>query len=230
LEDHYQIIEAANGEEGLGRAREAIHDLIITDVMMPKLGGYQMSRLLKQDEKTSHVPIIMLTAKASLNSKIEGLETGVDDYLFKPFNTKELLVRVRNLITLRRQLRERFSTATVIKPSEIAATSIDQAFLQRVLACVEAHLEDEQFGVDQLAEDAHMSVSQINRKLKALIDQPAGQLIRSMRLQRAADLLKQNAGTVAEIAYRLGFGSQAHFTTMFQKQFGCTPSEYKKPG
>jgi AraC-like DNA-binding protein len=170
----------------------------------------------------------MLTAKASLDSKIAGLETGVDDYLIKPFSTKELLVRVRNLIALRRQLRARFSTATLIKPSEIAATSVDQAFLQRALACVEARLEDEQFGVDQLAEAVHMSVSQINRKLKALIDQPAGQLIRSMRLQRAADLLKQNAGTVAEIAYRLGFGSQAHFTTMFQKHFGCTPSEYKK--
>jgi signal transduction histidine kinase/DNA-binding response OmpR family regulator len=228
LEDHYQIIEAANGEEGLGRAQEAIPDLIITDVMMPKLDGYQMSCLLKQDERTSHIPIIMLTAKASLDSKIAGLETGVDDYLIKPFSTKELLVRVRNLIALRRQLRARFSTATLIKPSEIAATSVDQAFLQRALACVEARLEDEQFGVDQLAEAVHMSVSQINRKLKALIDQPAGQLIRSMRLQRAADLLKQNAGTVAEIAYRLGFGSQAHFTTMFLKQFGCTPSEYKK--
>jgi AraC-like DNA-binding protein len=101
-------------------------------------------------------------------------------------------------------------------------------FLQRALAGVAAHLEDEQFGLEQLAEEVHMSVSQLNRKLKALIDQPADQLIRSMRMQRAADLLKQNAGTVAEIAYRMGFDSQAHFTTMFQKQFGCTPSEHKK--
>jgi AraC-like DNA-binding protein len=156
------------------------------------------------------------------------LETGIDDYLTKPFSPKELLARVRNLIQLRHQLRERFSRATVIKPSEIAATSIDQAFLQRVIACVEAHLEDEHFSVEMLAGAVHMSVSQLNRKLHALIAQPAGQLIRSMRLQRAADLLKQNAGTVAEVAYRLGFGSQAHFTTMFQKQFGCTPTEYKK--
>ncbi|MGH7451286.1 MAG: response regulator, partial [bacterium] len=228
LEEHYKIIEAANGEEGMAKAQETIPDLIITDVMMPKMDGFAFSRLLRNDEKTSHIPIIMLTAKASLESKIEGLETGVDDYLTKPFSPKELLARVRNLITLRRQLRERFSTATIIKPSEVSAVSVDQIFLQRVIGVIEANLGEEEFSVEKLAEEIHMSVSQLNRKLNGLIDQPAGQLIRSMRLQRAADLLKQNTGTVAEIAYQVGFGSQTHFTAMFQKQFGCTPSEYRK--
>jgi len=196
--------------------------------MMPKMDGFEFSRLLRNDEKTSHIPIIMLTAKASLESKIEGLETGVDDYLTKPFSPKELLARVRNLITLRRQLRERFSRATIIKPSEVSAVSVDQVFLQRVIGVIEANMGEEKFSVEKLAEDVYMSVSQLNRKLNGLIDQPAGQLIRSMRLQRAADLLQQNAGTVAEIVYQVGFGSQAHFTTMFQKQFGYTPSEYRK--
>ncbi len=228
LEEHYKILEAANGEEGMAKAQEAIPDLIITDVMMPKIDGYEFSRRLRNDEKTSHIPIIMLTAKASLESKIEGLETGVDDYLTKPFSPKELLARVRNLITLRRQLRERFSRATIIKPSEVSAVSVDRVFLQKVIGVIEANMGEEEFSVEKLAEAVHMSVWQLNRKLNGLIDQPAGQLLRSMRLQRAADLLQQNAGTVAEIAYQVGFGSQAHFATMFQKQFGCTPSEYRK--
>jgi len=169
-----------------------------------------------------------LTAKAALDDKIAGLETGVDDYLLKPFSAKELLARVRNLISLRCQLRQRFSTATVIKPSEVAATSVDQIFLQRVIAAIEEHMGDEAFGVEELAQAVNMSSSQINRKLSALIDQPASQLIRSIRLQRAADLLKQNAGNVAEIAYQVGFSDQAHFARSFKKQFGCAPSEYKK--
>ncbi len=227
VQSGYRVIFAADGEEGLAKAQEAIPDLIITDVMMPKMDGYQMSRLLKNDEKTSHIPIIMLTAKAALDDKLAGLETGVDDYLLKPFSAKELLARMRNLIALRRQLRQRFSTATIIKPAEVTATSVDQAFLQRVLAAIEAHVGDEHFGVAELAATVSMSTSQINRKLGALIDQPASQLIRSMRLQRAADLLKQNAGTVAEIAYQTGFSDQAHFARSFKKQFGCAPSEFR---
>jgi AraC-like DNA-binding protein len=170
----------------------------------------------------------MLTAKAALDDKLAGLETGVDDYLLKPFSAKELLARARNLITLRRQLRQRFRTATVIKPSEVAATSVDQTFLQRVIAAIEAHISDEHFGVEELATAVNMSSSQVNRKLGALIDQPASQLIRSLRLQRAADLLKQNAGTVAEIAYQTGFSDQAHFARSFKKQFGCAPSEFRE--
>ena len=228
LESGYRVIEAADGEEGIAKAREAIPDLIITDVMMPKMDGYQLSRELKQDDKTSHIPIIMLTAKAALDDKIEGLEAGVDDYLLKPFSAKELLARVRNLIALRRQLRQRFSTATIIKPSEVTATSVDQAFIQRVIAAIEEHLGEEHFSVEDLATATNMSSSQLNRKLGALVDQPASQLIRSMRLQRAADLLKQNAGNVAEIAYQVGFSDHAHFARSFKKQFGCAPSEFRK--
>jgi signal transduction histidine kinase/DNA-binding response OmpR family regulator len=228
LQSSYCVMMAADGEEGIAQAREAVPDLIITDVMMPNMDGYQMSRRLKQDEKTSHIPIIMLTAKAALDDKIAGLETGVDDYLLKPFSAKELLARVRNLISLRRQLRERFSTATIIKPSDVTATSVDQAFLLRVITAIEAHLSVEHFGVEELAGTVNMSSSQINRKLHGLIAQPASQLIRSMRLQRAADLLKQDAGTVAEIAYQVGFSDQAHFARSFKKQFGCAPSEFRR--
>ncbi len=227
-EADYIIIEASNGEEGINKAREFIPDLIITDIMMPKLDGHKFSRVIRKDEKTSHIPVIMLTAKAGLDDKIEGLETGVDDYLTKPFSAKELKIRVKNLIIKRSELRKKFSRATIIKPSEVSAVDADRQFLQKTIKSIEAHFEDEQFSVERLSEEISMSVSQLNRKLKALIDQPAGQLIRSLRLQRAADLLSQNAGSVAEVCYKVGFGDQSYFSRAFKKQFGCSPSEYKK--
>ena len=227
-ENDYIVIEASNGEEGIVKAKQHIPDIIITDVMMPKMDGYKFSLEIRKDEKTSHIPIIMLTAKAGLNDKIEGLETGVDAYLTKPFNAKELRVRIKNLIIRRKELRKKFSRATIIKPSEVSLVSADQEFLQKAIKVIESHFEDEQFSVEKLAEKVNMSVSQLNRKLKALIDQPAGQLIRSLRLQRAADLLKQNAGSIAEICYRVGFSDQAYFSRTFKKQFGYSPSEYKK--
>ena len=228
LTGEYRVIEAADGQEGILKAEEQIPDLIITDVMMPKVDGYRFSQKIRIDKKTSHIPIIMLTAKASLNDKIEGLETGVDAYLTKPFSAKELQVRIKNLISQRRQLRMRFSTATIIKPSEVTANSVDQEFLEKTISIIESAFNDENFGAKHLAEQANMSVSQLNRKLNALIDQPAGQLIRSMRLQRAANLLKLNTGTVAEICYEVGFNDQAYFSRAFKKQFECSPSDYKK--
>ncbi|KAA3654383.1 MAG: DNA-binding response regulator [Calditrichaeota bacterium] len=228
LQDRYAVLQATNGEDGFAKAQEAIPDLIITDVMMPRIDGYQLTKILREDEKTSHIPVVMVTAKAGEENRIEGLERGVDAYLIKPFSPNELRVRVRKLIEMRRNLRKRFSTATVIKPLEIEATSMDRAFLERVIAVIEASLGDEEFSVETLASEVAMSTSQINRKLNALIGQPASQLIRSTRLQRAADLLTQNAGTVAEIAYRVGFSDQAHFARSFHKQFERSPSKFKQ--
>jgi signal transduction histidine kinase/ligand-binding sensor domain-containing protein/DNA-binding response OmpR family regulator len=224
----YQVIEASDGVEGIEKAREAIPDLIISDVMMPKKDGYELCRTLKLDEKTSHVPIILLTAKAGQENKIEGLETGADDYLTKPFDAKELLVRVKKLIELRRKLRERFSVAHVLKPGEIAVTSMDNVFLQKVKAAVERHIGEEEFSVEELAQEVSMSRSQIFRKLTALTGRPPSDFIRYMRLHRAMDLLKKNAGTVSEIAYAVGFNSVTYFTKCFHQQFGVLPSELRK--
>lgn len=228
LEDRFQVWEAGNGEEGLAKAQELVPDLIITDVMMPKMDGYAFSKSLKADEKTNHIPIIMLTARAEEADKLAGLEIGVDDYLLKPFSPNELAVRVRNLIAIRRQLRERFSRTVALKPSEIGATSMDEAFLRKVLAAVEKHLGDENFGVERLGQEVGMSRTQVHRKLKALTNQTASELIRSLRLQRAAELLQHRAGTVAEIAFQVGFGDPSYFTKCFREQFGCLPSEYGK--
>ncbi len=227
LTDKYNVIEACNGVEGIKLAQNEIPDLILTDVMMPKMDGYQFTKAIRKDERTSHIPIIMLTAKAGLDDKIEGLETGIDDYLTKPFSAKELTARVRNLIYQRGQLRKKFSSSSNIKPSEVTAVPVDKIFLEKTINFINENFAYENFGVDNLASELNMSVSQLNRKLNALIGQPPGKLIQSFRLQRAADLLKQNAGNVAEICYRVGFNDQAYFSRAFKKQFGYSPSEFR---
>jgi len=224
----YRVLEAKDGAEGIDKAKEIIPDLIISDVMMPKKDGYELCRTLKLDEKTSHVPIILLTAKAAQENKIEGLETGADDYLTKPFDAKELLVRVKKLIELRRKLRERFSVGQVLKPGEIAVTSMDNVFLQKLKDAVERHISEEEFSVEELAQEVSMSRSQIFRKLTALTGQAPSDFIRYMRLHRAMDLLKKNAGTVSEIAYAVGFNSVTYFTKCFHQQFGVLPSDLRK--
>ncbi len=228
LVHHYQVKQAENGEQGMLLALETVPDLIITDLMMPKMNGVQLCKAVRGDERTSHVPIIMLTAKVGFDDKMEGLETGVDDYITKPYSSKELMVRVKNLIKQRKLLRARFKTSTVIKPTEVSVLSIDQVFLHKIIKMIEANFENQDFTPDSLANEVNMSVSQLNRKLNALIDQPAGQLMRSLRLQRAADLLKQKAGTVSEICYQLDFNDPAYFSRAFKKQFGCSPSDFIK--
>ncbi|MEL7534150.1 MAG: ATP-binding protein, partial [Bacteroidota bacterium] len=224
----YRVIEAADGQAGLAKAKEHLPDLIISDIMMPKLDGYGVAAGLRDDEKTSHIPLILLTSKASDESKIKGFELGIDDYLLKPFNTDELKVRVANLIEQRQRLRERFTSSMIIRPKEVSTVPLDQQFLQKVLNLIEDNLNNEQFGVEFLSEEVGMSVTHLNRKLRALVDQSAGKMIRSMRLQRAADLLKQQASTISDIAYDLGFSNPTHFTRAFKKQFGMSPSEYAK--
>jgi len=227
LESDFKILEAKDGEEGIKKAIETIPDLVISDVMMPKKDGFQVCNALKTDERTSHIPVILLTAKAAEAEKIEGLETGADAYVLKPFRPKELQVRVRKLIEMRRKLRAKFSGQTVLRPKEIAVTSRDQEFLERVLAVIEEHMDDEEFGVEALGKESAMSRAQFHRKIRALINQSPSQFLRTIRLQRAADLLRKDAGNVAEIVYQVGFSSQAYFTKCFKEQFGLSPKAYR---
>jgi signal transduction histidine kinase/ligand-binding sensor domain-containing protein/AraC-like DNA-binding protein len=226
LEQDYTVLEAANGLDGWIQARESIPDLIVSDLMMPQMDGLELCRSLKTDEKTSHIPVILITARAGQQDRLEGLETGADEYLVKPFDSRELLIRSGNLIAIRRALRLRFSQALVLKPSAVTATPMEKAFLEKALAAVEQHMALEDFGVENLGAKLGMSRSQLHRKLRALTNQSPTLFIRAIRLQRGADLLRQNAATVAEIAYAVGFGSQAYFSTCFREQFGCTPKEY----
>lgn len=226
LESTYQIIEACNGQEGYTKAMEFIPDLIISDVMMPGMDGIELCSKLKINEKTAHIPIILLTAKASGDNKIEGLETGADDYIIKPFEATELHVRIKNLIDSRNKLREHFSRQITLEPSSIDITSVDEKFLRQVMQIIEAHMEDVAFGVEVLSKELGMSRSQLFRKIKALTGYAPGDLIRITRLKRAAELLSQGAGNIAEVSVMAGFNDPSHFTKCFQKQYGVTPSEF----
>jgi len=223
----YQVAEARDGADGIEKALETIPDLIISDVMMPKKDGYEVCRTLKLDERTSHIPIILLTAKAASENKIEGLEIGADDYLIKPFEPKELVARVKNLINLRRKLRDRFKASVPLKPGEIAVTSMDDVFLNKVMTAVEQHIEDERFHIDELSALVGMSRKQLHRKLTALTNQAPGEFIRYIRLHRAMDLLQKGAGTVSEVAYRVGFSDPSYFSKCFRQQFGNAPTDVR---
>ena len=225
LADRYRVIEAKDGEDGFIKAHEYIPDLIISDVMMPKVDGYELARKIRNDELTSHIPIIMLTAKAGEEEKLEGLETGVDAYLIKPFSTKELQVRVRKLIEMRRKLRQQTGTKAMLSPSQARVSSMDQEFLQKVREIIEKNMEEEDFSVDDLAAKANIGMRQLQRKLKALTDASPQQCIRSMRLQRAKQLLEQKAGTVSEIAFQVGYGDVTAFSKAFRTEYGQSPSE-----
>ena len=168
------------------------------------------------------------TAKASHENKIEGLETGADVYLTKPFDEKELRIRIKNLISNREKLQEKYQQESFLRPTDIKVTSVQQKFLQKAKKVVEENLDNDQFNVEDLSSELHMSRSQAHRKLKALTNQSATQFIRNYRLRRAADLLKQDVGNVTEIAYQVGFNSQTYFSSSFQELFRCSPSEYKQ--
>jgi signal transduction histidine kinase/ligand-binding sensor domain-containing protein/DNA-binding response OmpR family regulator len=228
LQSDYKIMEASTGKEGCIKAAESIPDIIVSDIMMPEMDGYTLCKKLKTDERTSHIPIILLTARAGEEDKLSGLETGADDYLTKPFSSKELSLRVKNLIEIRQTLRKKFSSSLVIKPKEIATGSVDKTFLEKAMKTVEKNISNDKFSVEDFSREMNLSHSQLHRKLKALVNQSAIQFIRSIRMQRALELLQSNSGNIAEIAWRVGFGDPSYFTKTFSKHFGYLPSDINK--
>ncbi|WP_367388873.1 ATP-binding protein [Lewinella sp. LCG006] len=219
----FQIVEAINGQKGIDLALELLPDLIISDIMMPEKNGYEVCAMLKKDQRTSHIPIILLTAKAAAEEKMHGLEIGADDYLVKPFDTKELEVRTRNLIASRLLLRKKFSESNTIEPQYAGNNALDKAFIENVCNIVETHLADEQFSVELLAREIGLSRSQLNRKLKALTDLSPNKFIQSFRLQKAKEMLEQGSGNVSEVALETGFNSTAYFIKCFGDKYGQTP-------
>jgi signal transduction histidine kinase/DNA-binding response OmpR family regulator len=226
LSIEYSIRTACNGKEGFDLAVEIIPDIVISDVMMPVMNGFVLCEKLKTDERTSHIPVILLTAMAADVNKLKGLETGADDYLVKPFDDRELKVRIRNLIEQRRKLREHFTRDISISPKEITVTSVDERFLIRAMEVIEAQLSNPDFGVDVFGKEVGMSHSQLYRKIHALTNLAPVDLIRTIRLKRAASLLIQKYGNISEVAYETGFSSPAYFSDCFQKQFGKSPSDF----
>jgi len=227
LDGLYHVEEAENGAVGLERAIALVPDLVISDVMMPELDGFGLLAALKADVRTSHVPVVLLTARADAESKIAGLKAGADDYLAKPFHAEELRARVYNLIDGRRRLRERYGQRTpTMHPSAPVLPPVETAFLERVRGVVEARMGETSFGVEGLADEVGMSRRQLYRKLYGLLGEQPGVLIRQMRLERAAALLQEKAGSVKEISYRVGFRSASRFRKAFRAHYGVVPSTY----
>lgn len=226
LEIEFKIAEAVNGSEGIKSAIEINPDLIISDVMMPSMDGFEFCRQIKSDWHTSDIPIILLTAKASFESKLEGLEIGADEYLTKPFETRELFVRIKNLLEQRKRIREKYSKDINLIPPTPLLNDADQEFISKAYQLIEANLDKTNFNTENLAKELFLSRSQLHRKMSSITGQAPGELIRTIKLKRAADLLLENKLSVTQVAYEIGFSSPAQFTRAFSKQFNCYPSEY----
>ncbi len=219
-----RIMEAENGEQGISAAKQSMPDLVISDVMMPGMDGYELCRKIKTDLQISHIPVILLTARAEESAKLQGLETGADDYLTKPFEARELQLRVRNIIRYRKQLQEKFNQDLYIKPKDITVTSLDEKFLEKIIQMINEQISDSDLNVEKLSNVLNMSRIQLWRKVKALLGLTPVALVRRIRIQRAKELLEHHFGNVSQVAYEVGFNNISYFSKCFQKQFGIHPS------
>lgn len=227
LSGSYQIEECSNGREGWEMATRIIPDLVISDVMMEGVDdGFTFCHTLKQDERTNHIPVILLTARVAAVHQINGLQTGADVYLTKPFHIQVLELQVHNLLALRNVIRDKFTRDVTLQPAKPATGSAEELFLEKLVAIVEEHMEDPEFGVPMLLKKIGMSQTVLYRKLKALTDCSIADFIKSVRLKKAGLLFLQNAGSIADIAYRVGFSDRKYFSREFRKQFGQSPTEY----
>ena len=226
----FKIIEAENGITGLKAALDHNPDLVISDIMMPGMQGTELCRMLKNDERTSHIPVILLTALSSIEQKLQGFELGADDYITKPFNGEILKTRISNLIENRRRIKERFSKRISVEPKDIAITSVDEKFIARGIDVIERHMDDSLFDVDVFTKEMNVSRTLLHTKLKALTGLSATEFIKSLRLKRAAKLLSEGQLSVSEVSVMVGFNSRNYFTKCFTELFGVSPSEYEKVG
>jgi DNA-binding response OmpR family regulator/two-component sensor histidine kinase len=226
--ESHTIHTAVNGKEGFEKALSEVPDLIITDLMMPEDDGIMLTQNCKTTEATSHIPVLMLTAKAGDKNKLIGLETGADAYLTKPFNTEILKTTVHNLQETRDKLQERFSQEVVLLPKDIATNSTDERFLTNLQEVMDKSLIESDFNTEAFAEAVGMSRMQLHRKLKALTGLSATEFIRGQRLKLAAQMLKKSDINVSQVGYAVGFNNHSYFTKCFKEKYGISPSEYSK--
>lgn len=224
----YRVLQASDGQQGMELACSALPDLIISDIMMPVRDGFSLCQQLRQDQRTSHIPIILLTARSDDDAYIEGIDKGADVYLTKPFNPQVLKSYVKNLITLRTRLRDQFARQINLEPDQNELGSYEADFIKQVIAYTEEHMGSRDFNTDMLASASNMSRSTFYRKLKAITGLSGSEFIKLVRLRRSAALLKSGKFNITQAAYETGFNDLKHFRRSFQQQFGLTPSEYLK--
>ena len=231
LSSQYQVYTAVNGKDGLEKAYAHIPDIVISDIMMPEMDGLEMSKILKQDVRTSHIPIVLLTAKDSIQDRREGYDIGVDSYLTKPFSASLLQSRIVNLLEQRRRLAEQVNLHTIDKKNTIVMASLnklDEEFIEKVTSIIESNLDSEKLDVVFIADRVNMSHSTLYRKIKALSGVSVNEFIRKVRLKNAEKLLLTRKYNISEITYMVGFNSQTYFRQCFKEEFGTIPSEYIK--
>ncbi|NEU70286.1 response regulator [Spirosoma agri] len=236
FEQEYQIVEAVDGQDGLGKATASLPDIIICDLMMPRLDGFGFCKALKNQPATSHIPVVMLTAKATVEDRIGGFELGADDYLTKPFNRAEIVARVRNLVQQRQRLYQWFSAneqapkANEPVGQEFVSVllTVEKQFVEQLTDVVHRHIDEPAFGVEVLAEAVNLSRSQLHRKLKVVLNTSPVNFIRKVRLARAAELLAGGEENVSQVAYAVGIDNLSYFSKVFQEQYGVLPSHYKR--
>lgn len=230
LSKTFITLEAGNGEEALEIVKENEIGLIVTDVMMPVMDGIKLCRSIKQNLKTCHIPVIILSAKAELGEQLEGLQVGADDYIPKPFSLSIIVTKIKNMLRTRYRSIEHYSNSLEIEPEKIALNPLDEEFLKKAVAIVEKHMDDIEFSTDEFARELYMSRSSLHMKMKAVTGESTAEFIRKIRFNHACKLLKEGRYNVAEISLMVGFNTPSYFATCFKKYIGCLPSEYVKNG
>lgn len=226
LHAEYVILSAENGEEAITMLHNEMVDLVISDVMMPVMDGFELCKRIKTTFEISHIPVILLTAKNTLQSKIEGLETGADAYIEKPFSPAFLKVQMANLLSNRHKIRQYFANTPLVHINTIAHTREDEAFLEKIYNCILEEIENTELDVEHLCKYVNMSRISLYRKIKAISDLTPHELINITRLKKAAELLSTQKYKIYEVAMMTGYKSQTHFGKNFIKQFGVSPSQY----
>ncbi len=226
LRSKYQILEANNGKQGYETAKRFSPHLIISDIMMPEMDGLELCTRIKENIITSHIPVLLLTARTTVENWIEGLESGADDYIPKPFNLSILEAKIFSTIQNRQKLRKLFLSKLNAEPKEVVTTSMDEKFLRKAVEVVESNYTDSSFCVEVFIEKMAVSRSLLHKKLSAIVDQSAGDFITHIRLKKSAELLKNRTHNISEIAYQVGFNDPKYFSRIFRKTYGITPTEY----
>jgi len=226
LVERYAVIKALNGQEALQVLKEDTVQLIICDVMMPVMDGFELCKILKSQFEYSHIPVILLTARNTLQSKIEGLELGADAYVEKPFSPEFLQVQIANLLANRLKIKEYFASSPLVHIKSMAYSRADEHFLEKLNEAILYHLEDAELDVEKLARHLNMSKPTLYRKIKSISDLTPNELINITRLKRAAELLIEGSYKIYEVSNIVGYNSQTNFGRNFLKQFGMTPTDY----
>ena len=225
FDNHYTVLTAANGKEGLSVVLKQMPDIVVSDVMMPEMDGFELTAEIKSNPISSHIPVILLTSRSTTDDQLKGLTTGADDYIPKPFETEVLLLKIKNILHTKEALRQRFKKEE-ITPEELTVNSVDESFLKKVFEIVEQRMGDAEFNVEELAKEVNLSRSMLYKKLKALTGETGSAFINTMRMKKAAQLIRKGHLRISEVAYEVGFSDPQYFSKSFKKFYGVSPSDY----